>query len=75
MLSTDKFKAVQREKHEISKIKGSDPPGSRLAHDTFTTKNRSRWISLNFVRNMFTTDFYSRLVRDKIMFVLVANES
>jgi hypothetical protein len=47
---------------------------SRQAHDTFTTKNRSQWISFNFVRDTFTTcsrlvrdsfttDFYSRLVR------------
>jgi hypothetical protein len=43
---------------------------SRQAHDTFTTKNRSRWISFNFVRYTFMTDFYSRLVRE-----LVANES
>jgi hypothetical protein len=34
---------------------------SRQAHDTFTTKNRSRWISFNFVRDTFTT--CSRLVR------------
>jgi hypothetical protein len=33
--------------------------------DTLTTKNRSRWISFNFVRDTVTTDFYSRLVRDR----------
>jgi hypothetical protein len=37
---------------------------SRQAHDTFTTKNRSRWISFNFVRDSFTTDSYSILVRE-----------
>jgi hypothetical protein len=51
-----------------------DPPGSRQVYDSFTTKNHSRWISFNFVRDTFTscsrlvrdsftTYFYSRLVR------------
>jgi hypothetical protein len=37
---------------------------SRQAH-TFTTKNQ--WISFNFVRDTFTTDFYLRLVRERVM--------
>jgi hypothetical protein len=32
---------------------------SRHVHDKFTTKTHSRWISFNFVRDTFTTDFYS----------------
>jgi hypothetical protein len=35
---------------------------SRHVHDKFTTKNRSRWISFNFVCDTFTT--CSRLVHD-----------
>jgi hypothetical protein len=53
---------------------------SRQAHDTFATKNSSRWISFNFVRDTFTT--CSRQISTHVsfatrsnMFDLVANES
>jgi hypothetical protein len=64
---------------------------SRQAHDTFTTRSRQKIAAggsasilsatrSRLVRDSFTTDFYSRLVRDRFntrsnMLDLVVNES
>jgi hypothetical protein len=63
--SQDILSATARHCH--CQVNADDPPGSRQVYkyESFTTKNRSRWISFNFVRDTFTTEFYSRLVRDR----------
>jgi hypothetical protein len=69
----EKNPILLRVRQSLLKSNASDPPGSRQVYDSFTTssrhvhnKNCSRWISFNFVCDLFTTDFYSRLVRDNL---------
>jgi hypothetical protein len=46
---------------------GSDPPGSRLVHNKKSQPVDQLQFCPRHVHDSFTTDFYSRLVHDKII--------